>query len=189
MELADESPNHPWFDERDPVIVSVGRFSDQKDFETLVRAFGTVRERTDAKLVLVGDGPNRERLERLTDSLGLADAVDFVGYRDNPYPYMAAGDLFVLSSHYEGLPNVLIEAIGVGTPTVATDCPSGPREILLDGDGGYLVPVDNPDALADAMTTAIAEPEDAAERLERAREALDRFTPPRAAKAYLDLAR
>ena len=180
-----EPPDHPWFDEDVPVVVSVGRFADQKDFETLLRAVETAS--TAPRLVLVGDGDNRERLERLSRDLDIADRVAFVGYQDNPYPYMAGADLFVLSSYYEGLPNVVIEALTLGTPVVATDCPSGPREILLDGEGGTLVPVGDRDRMAAAIDGALTDEAGTAEQLARARAALDRFTPERAAEAYLDL--
>ena len=100
---------------------------------------------------------------------------------------MAGADLFVLSSYYEGLPNVVIEALTLGTPVVATDCPSGPREILLDGEGGTLVPVGDRDRMAAAIDGALTDEAGTAEQLARARAALDRFTPERAAEAYLDL--
>jgi glycosyltransferase involved in cell wall biosynthesis len=100
---------------------------------------------------------------------------------------MAAADLFVLSSHYEGLPNVLIEALTVGTPVVTTDCPSGPREILVDGEGGKLVPVGDPSAMAEAIETAIDSTTQTQRELERARESLDRFTLDAAVEQYLGL--
>lgn len=185
---ADEPIDHPWFSDEDvPILVSVGRFSDQKDFETLLRAFAMVKDERPVRLVLVGDGKNKQRLEQLTSGLGLENNVEFVGYQSNPYKFMAKADLFVLSSRYEGLPNVLIEAIGVGTPVIATDCPSGPREILLDGEAGTLVPVGHEQALAEAIVEALENPKETAEKLSTARENLDRFTPERAAAEYLSL--
>lgn len=182
---AEEPVSHPWYDDGDPIVVSVGRFADQKDFETLLHAI----EQTDTepRLVLVGDGDNREDLEALADRLDITDRISFVGYQDNPYPYMEGADLFVLSSHYEGLPNVVIEALTVGTPVVATDCPSGPREILLDGEGGHLVPVGDVNEMTAAIDRAFVDTEGTAERLRRAQESLDRFTPEQAASAYLEL--
>lgn len=188
VETATASIDHPWFEADQPLLVSVGRFSDQKDFETLLEAVARIREEIPVRLVLVGDGDNRSKLERLTRDLGIQESVSFVGYQQNPYPYIAGADLFVFSSHYEGLPNSLIEAIAVGTPAVATDSPSGPREILLNGEGGYLVEMQDAEAMASAIEEALTNPEDAEERVERAQDALDRFAPQRAATEYLELA-
>lgn len=187
--LAEADIDHQWFEEDVPVVCSVGRFSDQKDFETLVRAMARVRDEVDARMLLVGDGRNREAIESLVADLGIADHVDFTGYRTNPYPYMAGADVFVLSSYYEGLPNVLIEAIGVGTPAIATDCPSGPREILCDGDAGTLVPAEDVDAMVAAIRQYLEYPERAQSDLEIARDGLDRFTPEAATDQYLSLAK
>lgn len=187
VERSREPIEHPWFEEDVPIVTSVGRFSDQKDFETLIQAFTQIRAKRQVRLVLVGDGTNRERLEALVDDLGVKESVAFVGYQQNPYKYIAGADLFVLSSFYEGLPNVLIEALGVGTPAIATNCPSGPREILLDGAGGDLVPVGDVDAMADAIEQYLDDPARAQDALSIARDSLDRFTPEHAADAYLQL--
>lgn len=189
LDRAKEPVDHPWLaDESVPVITSVGRFSDQKDFETLVRAFALVLEQRSVRLLLVGDGDNKENLESLCSELGISDSVDFVGYKSNPHKYVSRADVFVLSSRYEGLPNALVEAVGVGTPSIATDCPSGPREVLLDGDGGLLVPVGDTDAMATAIHTYLDDPETATRHLATAGDALNRFSPERAADAYLQLA-
>lgn len=189
IDRSKEPVEHPWFDEEVSVITSVGRFSDQKDFATLLRAFAQVHsdDGREVRLVLVGDGANMNQLETFAAELGIEERVAFVGYQQNPYPYMAKADIFVLSSFYEGLPNVLIEAIGVGTPVISTDCPSGPREILLDGAGGTLVPIGDTDAMANAIRQYLDDPDVAAEKLELAREHLSRFTPERAADEYLSL--
>lgn len=187
LEQSREPVDHEWFQQDIPVIVSVGRFSDQKDFETLIRAFDAVAANREVRLVLIGDGENRASLEAAVASRGLAECVTFLGYQENPHKFVARSSIFVLSSTYEGLPNVLIEAIGVGTPVIATDCPSGPREILLDGEGGTLVPVGDEDSMAAAITRYLDDPEYAHERLRSAREQLDRFTPQRAATEYLRL--
>jgi glycosyltransferase involved in cell wall biosynthesis len=179
--------DHEWFDTEHPVVVSVGRFVDQKDFETVVRGFAAIHEAFDARLVLIGDGPHRADLERLARRLGVRDAVAFLGYRDNPYPYIAGADVFAFASHYEGLGNVVVEAVSLGTPVVATDCPNGPRETLVDGAGGFLAPPGDPDAFGEQLHMALADPAERAKRLERARNELDRFTPDRAARQYLAL--
>jgi glycosyltransferase involved in cell wall biosynthesis len=151
---------HPWFDAtaspRTPVIVGAGRLERQKDFSTLLRAFAMVRSQRPCRLVLLGEGAWRERLTALSAALGILADVDMPGFQPNPYPFLARASLFVLSSAWEGSPNVLTEALALGTPVVSTDCPSGPREILDGGRVAPLVPVGDATALADAMQRALA---------------------------------
>ena len=153
LERASEPLDHPWFyTDRDcPVIVTVGRLVPQKDYATLLRAFARVLSERPAKLVIVGKGREHQVLENLAATLGISRYVDFVGFQENPYPWMARADVFVLSSRWEGLVNVVMEALGLGTPVVSTDCPSGPREILADGRYGILVPMQDPEAMADGL--------------------------------------
>ncbi len=144
--------HHPWLDDqRTPVLVSVGRLTPQKDFLTLLRAFALVRQTCPAKLMIIGDGEEREKIEGLIRRLELLGDVELTGYLPNPYPYIRRSALFVLSSKYEGLPGVLIEAMYCGVPLIATDCPSGPREILDGGRHGRLVPVGDPETMASAI--------------------------------------
>jgi glycosyltransferase involved in cell wall biosynthesis len=110
------------------------------------------------RLVVLGEGPDRAALARLARTEGLADAVEFAGWRANPFAFMARADLFVLASDYEGLPGVLIQAMACGCPVVSTDCPDGPREILKDGRHGELVPMRDPDALAAAIARTLENP-------------------------------
>ena len=144
---------HPWFaDERTiPVIVSAGRLIKQKDFHTLLNAFALLINRQPARLVILGEGEDRLLLRQLANTLGLSEQVEFAGFTLNPFPYFCQADLFVLSSRYEGLANVLIEALACGTPIISTDCPSGPREIVEMTSTGGLVPVGDPEALALAI--------------------------------------
>lgn len=145
-------PEHPWFQPGGPpVILGVGRLTRQKDFFTLVRAFAELRRRRCARLIILGEGEDRPALEALVAELGVGDSVSLPGFRDNAAAYMARSALFVLSSAWEGLPTVLIEALAAGTRVVSTDCPSGPREILQEGRLGALVPVGDASALAGAM--------------------------------------
>jgi glycosyltransferase involved in cell wall biosynthesis len=116
-----------------PVVVTVGRLAEQKDHDTLLRAFAETRQRVNAVLILVGEGPLHARLSRLARELGIVDSVVFAGWQDNPFAVMAHANLFVLSSRYEGFGNVIVEAMACGLPVVSTDCPSGPSEILEDG--------------------------------------------------------
>jgi glycosyltransferase involved in cell wall biosynthesis len=156
-ELAKTSVDHPWFRPGEPpVVLSVGRLSQQKDFGTLVRAFARVRDRRPARLVILGEGPERGRLESLISELRLDEAAALPGWVGNPYPWMAHAGAYVLSSRWEGLPSVLIEALYCGVPIVATDCLSGPREILEGGEHGLLVPVGDVDALARGIESALA---------------------------------
>jgi glycosyltransferase involved in cell wall biosynthesis len=149
---AREPIQEAWFDPaQPPVVLAVGRLDAQKDFNTLIRAFALVRQKVLAHLLILGDGDERSRLEALVHRLGLQSEVRMPGFIANPYPYMRCADLFVLSSRWEGLPGVLIEALYCGIPLVATDCPSGPREILAEGKYGALVPVGDQDAMAQAI--------------------------------------
>jgi glycosyltransferase involved in cell wall biosynthesis len=138
-----------------PLVITVGRHVDQKDHETLLHAFAKVRQRMQARLVLIGQGPRRVDLESLSRELNLVDCVVFAGWQDNPFAWMARSDLFVLSSQFEGFGNVIIEAMACSLPVIATDCPSGPAEILRNGKDGILVPVGDVEALANAITTVL----------------------------------
>jgi glycosyltransferase involved in cell wall biosynthesis len=157
LAAAREAPDHPWFAPgQPPVILAVGRLTQQKDFATLIRAFAETRRQRAVRLIILGEGPDRAELAALVDQLGVADDVSLPGFTKNAIAYMAASALFVLSSAWEGLPTVLIEALAAGTRVVSTDCPSGPREILQDGRLGTLVPVGDPAALANAMNNALS---------------------------------
>ncbi|MCG6942431.1 MAG: glycosyltransferase [Thiohalocapsa sp.] len=153
---------HPWLSPEAqaaaPVILGAGRLERQKDFPTLLRAFASLRARRPVRLVLLGEGAWRERLTALAKTLGVAADVDLAGFRPNPYPFLASARLFALSSRWEGSPNVLTEAMALGTPVVATDCPSGPREILAGGRYGPLVPMGDVRALATALAQALDAP-------------------------------
>jgi glycosyltransferase involved in cell wall biosynthesis len=152
LALARQTPDHPWFAAGEPpVILGVGRLTRQKDFPTLVRAFAQVRRQRPSRLIILGEGEERALLTELAGELGVAGDVALPGFRDNALAYMAGSAVFVLSSAWEGLPTVLIEALAAGTRVVATDCPSGPREILQGGRLGALAPVGDVDALAAAI--------------------------------------
>jgi glycosyltransferase involved in cell wall biosynthesis len=151
-----QAPGHPWLvDGGPPVVLGVGRLTRQKDFATLLRAFSQLRQRRSARLVVLGEGTERATLETLASELKLGDAVDLPGWRPDVLACMAHSAVFVLSSAWEGLPTVLIEALAAGTRVVSTDCKSGPREILQDGRLGTLVPVGDPTAMAGAIEAAL----------------------------------
>ena len=171
---ADAPLEHPWFARgQPPVLIGIGRLVRQKDFQTLIRAFALVRQQRPARLMILGEGEERPELEAVARELGVSDDVAMPGFVANPYPYLKGSTAFVLSSLYEGLPTVLIEALALGTPVVSTDCRSGPREILEDGGLGRLVPVGDANALADAINATLDEQPTpvAAERLHEYRQA------------------
>ena len=154
-ERAKEPVEHPWFTDGSKVFVAVGRLRPQKDFRTLLQAFSRVRAARPARLLILGEGPERSELEELARELGIADDVSLPGSVENPYAYLSRAVAFVLSSRWEGLPTVLIEALACGLPVIATDCPSGPREILAGGRYGKLVGVNAVEDLAAAMEEAL----------------------------------
>lgn len=160
-ELARADAPHPWFGQQTPVLIAIGRFSRAKDFPTLIKAFALVRRKQESHLIILGNGNRLGRLKQLAASLGVENAVDFPGFCSNPYAYLARASLFVLSSKREGSPNALIEALALGVPVVATDCNSGPAEILQHGKYGPLVPVGDPVALAEAMIQVLNHPPEA----------------------------
>lgn len=165
-------PGHPWFstDADVPVILSAGRHAPEKDFRTLVDAFVSLRQEHAARLVLLGDGPERESLTAYANATSVADDIDLPGFVDSVYPYMVHADVFALSSETEGFGMVLVEAMGCGCPVVSTDCHSGPAEILVDGEYGPLVPVGDSERLADALACTLDAPLDAETLRLRARE-------------------
>ncbi|HEB98405.1 MAG TPA: glycosyltransferase [Thiotrichales bacterium] len=182
LALAEEPVEHPWLgDSEAPVILGAGRLTRQKDFTTLIRAFAQARAALPCRLIILGDGGQRNELLALAAELGVAGDLDLPGFAANPYAWMRAADLFVLSSRWEGSPNVLTEAMACGTPVVSTDCPSGPRETLQDGRFGPLVPMGDAAALGQAILDTLASPPDAAAM----RAAVADFAVARSADEYL----
>lgn len=170
VELSEEMPSHPWLADSDiPVVIAAGKLKPQKDFETLLRAFALVRSRQDARLIILGRGRQETALLELAGQLGIKDCFQLPGHVKNPYSYFRRAAVFVLSSAWEGLPNVLIEAMACGCPVISTDCPSGPFEILDEGRVGKLVPVGNPEKLAAAISETLDSPPAAEIMIERAR--------------------
>jgi glycosyltransferase involved in cell wall biosynthesis len=159
FDLAQAPCPHPWLQQKDiPVILGVGRLSAQKDYPTLIKAFAKVRAQRPVRLIILGEGEDRKALEVLIHELKLNDDVSLPGFADNPFCYMAKASVFVLSSIFEGLPNALIQAMALGTPAVATDCPSGPHEILEGGRYGALIPMQNDQEMANAIQKTLDHP-------------------------------
>jgi glycosyltransferase involved in cell wall biosynthesis len=181
LRLAAEPLDDPWLPGPVPVLIGVGRLTRQKDFPTLIHAFALVRAARECRLLVVGEGEERPALAALVAALGLGASVRLVGHQRNPYPHMARASLLVLSSRWEGLGNVLVEALALGTPVVSTDCPSGPRELLQGGRYGRLVPPGDPPALAEAILHTL----DHALAKEDLRRAAEPYTASRSADLYL----
>lgn len=151
--------DHPWLDEKScPVILAAGRLHRQKGFDVLLEAFAIVRKSARARLVILGEGRLRADLLARAVDLGVHDSLSLPGFVRNPFSFMRRADVFVLSSRWEGLPGVLLQAMSCGCPVVSVDCPSGPREILEDGKFGPLVPIDDPEALAAAILRVLDSP-------------------------------
>ena len=151
-------PDHPWLlHKKKPVIVSVGRLARQKNFPLLLKAYAIVRQRLDARLIILGEGPERGRLESLITALGLGKDISLPGFSPNPWSIIARADAFVLPSEEEGFGLVLVEAMACGIPVVATDAiGGGPRSILENGRYGILVRAGDVAALADAISNVIS---------------------------------
>lgn len=173
---------HPWFNQKEiPVILAAGRLSRQKDFPTLIRAFALLRSQQPAYLAIMGSGPEQSNLQALIDQLGLHTDACLMGFVNNPYAFMSKASLFCHSAIYEGLPNVLIEALACGCPVVSTDCPGGCGEILASGTFGHLAPVGDSSQLAQAMLAVLS-----GDRRLPPPTWLAQFTPETALEQYLD---
>lgn len=184
QDLAHAPLDHPWFAPKSPpVIVAAGRLASQKDFPTLLKAIARVLKVRDVRLIVLGEGKGRAALQSLAQQLGITAHLDLPGFVDNPFAYMARAALFVLSSAFEGLANVLIEAMACGCPVVSTDCPSGPREILADGAYGPLVPVGDDATLAQAILTTL----DTVPNRDKLRTRAAEFSVERAVDRYVDV--
>lgn len=176
--------HHPWFSgEEPPVVLAVGGFKPQKDFFTLFRAFAIARKKRHLRLLVLGEGKLRGALTALAADLGITGDLDMPGFVDNPYQYMARASLMVVSSIFEGLSMVLIEALACGCPVVSTDCPNGPAEILDQGRFGTLVPVNDEEKLAAAILLSIDSACDKGRLINRAHD----FTVEQATRQYLEL--
>jgi glycosyltransferase involved in cell wall biosynthesis len=140
------------------ILLTVGRLEAEKNQALLLRAFARVRDEVEAKLLIAGTGRLQAELERLAVDLGVGSDVLFLGWLNNPFPLMKRATVFVLSSNYEGLGNVILEALTCGCPVISTDCPFGPAEILTRSEAGVLVPVEDEEALANALLDVLRNP-------------------------------
>jgi len=178
--------DHDWFSsESPPVILSVGRFTKVKDFATLLHSFKLLREKINARLIILGEGEQRDNLISLAKELGIEKDVQMPGFVENPYQYMARSKVFILTSIYEGFGNVLVEALGCGTSVISTNCPGGVSEILDNGKYGSLVPIGSAELISAELFNVINNEQEVtlAERLKRA----EVFTVEKITKEYMEL--
>lgn len=155
-ERANEKLTHDWLSNgQQPLLVAVGRLEAQKDYLTLIEAFAKLRSKKNVRLVILGEGRQREILEQKIRECQVSDVIELPGFSENPYAWMKSCDLFVMSSLMEGFPVVMVEAMACGARIVSTNCPTGPAEILENGRWGRLVPVSDANALANAMLEAL----------------------------------
>jgi glycosyltransferase involved in cell wall biosynthesis len=150
----------PEFETDSKVILGVGRHAPQKDFKTLIESFAILSKEyyDDVQLIIQGKGECTSEYKSVAERLNIREDVCFPGFVDDPFRYMSNADVFCLSSRLEGLSNVLIEAMACGTPVVSTDCPSGPAEVLKNGEYGELVPIGDPEAMKNALMTTLENP-------------------------------
>lgn len=156
--LAAEKLEEPPYDDDTPIVLAAGRLVQAKGFDTLLEAFAEVSRQSTANLVIIGDGPLRNSLVQRANRLGIGTRVFLPGFVRNPFKYMARATVFVLSSRFEGLPGVLIQAMACGAAVVATRCPAGPEEIITHGRDGFLVPVDSSDDMARRLQELLDRP-------------------------------
>jgi glycosyltransferase involved in cell wall biosynthesis len=179
-----DKAEHPFYQQKTaPILLAIGRLTTQKDFGTLLKAFALIRKQQNVKLLILGEGEDRPMLETLAKELNINQDLSMPGFVDNPYPYIKEADVLVSSSAWEGLPTVLIEALALGTPVVATDCPGGSGEILMGGTYGGLVEMKNPTMLAQSVIHTLATPPDPTTLKERGQ----MFSMEASAKKYLEL--
>ncbi|MGE5392022.1 MAG: glycosyltransferase [Deltaproteobacteria bacterium] len=141
-----------------PIVIGAGRLEPRKNFQLLIRAHADLLARgISNKLIIIGEGPERANLEQMVRNLGVEATVDLPGFQSNPYSWIRQARVFVMCSNIEGFSGVIIEAMALGVPVVATDCPSGPAEILENGRYGFLIPLDDKAALVEAMTSLLGD--------------------------------
>ncbi len=182
-QLALEPLSNPFIcGDREPLIVSVGSLTRRKDMETLIKAFALVKAQRQASLVIVGKGPELPKLEILIAALGLGECVHLPGFEANPYKWIAMASVFVSSSTEEGFPNAIAESLALGCPVVATNCPGDTAELLGHGKWGRLVPVGDPERMAEAILATLNDPNPPDGKVRAAD-----FSPYRQTSAYLDV--
>ncbi len=179
---AAENLDDPWLAaSQAPLILGIGELSARKDYATLIRAVARLHPHTPCRVAILGQGREHARLQALARQCGIAHAVHLPGFVANPYPWLCRATLFIHTAHWEGLGIVLVEALALGTPVIATDCPSGPREVLNHGQYGALVPIGDDQALAETICAVLATPQPR----EQGQKAVQRYQVESATQAYL----
>jgi len=171
LELASETVDHPWFSQNVPIVALSGRMVYEKNQADLLKAFAIARKQKCCRLALIGDGPEQSALQSLAENLGISKDVLFLGYQKNPFKFISRSSVFAFPSLFEAQGLVLIEAMAVGCPVVAYDCPVGPREMMAPGTGGsgcgdnieeaaygLLVPTGNVEVFAQAILRLLDDP-------------------------------
>ena len=184
---AQVEPSHQWLRHKEkPVILSVARLAKQKNFPLLLHAFAVIRQQLDVRLVIIGEGPEREALEQLIQTLGLDQSVSLLGHENNPWSSMLRADVFVLPSEEEAFGLVLVEAMACGLPVIATDAiAGGPRSILGDSDYGLLVPNQDGRALADSIINVLTSSELRNKLISSGKQRCQAFEPKKIAQQWL----
>lgn len=169
------------------LLITVGRITRQKDMQTLLKGYAASRAKEKSMLWIVGEGGERDEISQLIGQLHLEEHVHLLGYQSNVYKFMKYADLFVQTSLYEGCPNALIEAVAAGLPAIATDCLSGPDEVLLQGQGGDLIPIGDATKLAERIDAYFDDPKELQEKQRFAKAKLDRFKNETTMERYINL--
>jgi glycosyltransferase involved in cell wall biosynthesis len=184
--LSNEPLTCDLIDKNIPTILAAGRFEPQKDYDVLLRSFAQVRQRIPCRLIILGTGPLLDHCKQLSRELGIVQDVYFPGFEKNPFKYMRHCTVFALSSKQEGMPGVLIQALALGAPCVATDCPTGPNELIRDGWNGFLVPVGDYERMAERILTLIGNAELRANFSSNGPPSVDIFETQKALSTYFD---
>lgn len=167
-------------------IIAVSRLNKVKRVDILINSLSVINKIYDAQLIIIGDGPEKERLKDLVKKLSLEDNVHFLGFRDDVIQWMINSDIFVTASQVEGSPNSLIEAVCLGIPSIATDCPTGPKEILNNGDQGILIPMNSVKHMVDAIRLLIEDEDLRLKFINSSKITKVRYSSERIASLYLD---
>ena len=183
--LSMEKVEYPWFSEKIPIIITIGRLIESKGHGKLLQAFAKIKKQIPSKLVIIGEGNLRKQLERLTVKFEVEKDIAFLGWQENPYKYISKSNIFVLSSNSESFGLVVVEAMVCGIPVVSFDCESGPREILDNGEYGILVPVGDIEGLSEAVINILKNNDLREKIIQKAKKRIHIFDAKDIAKEYM----
>ena len=186
MKIKQNKNYHKLFSNNKKTIIAVSRLNKVKRIDLLINSLHEINKDYDVQLVIIGDGPEENKLKNLTRELNLEENVHFLGFRDDVIQWMINSDIFVTASQVEGSPNSLIEAVCLGIPSIATDCPTGPKEILNNGEQGILIPIDSQKHMVDAMRLLIEDQDLRNKFVQSSEITRDRYSSERIVNLYLD---